>query len=52
MSHTAAMQKYPQLAGQLQKQQQSLANPRDMVIIKNGQIVGTKDVKKTKKNRE
>lgn len=44
MSHTAAMQKYPQLAGQLQKQQQSLANPRDMVIIKNGQIVGTKDV--------
>ena len=43
MSHDAAM-KNPQLVKQLKKQALSAANPRDMVIIKNGQIVGTRDV--------
>ena len=44
MSHKAALNKYPHLAPQLQKQQRSRANERDLVIIKNGAIVGTQDV--------
>lgn len=44
LSHEAALAKYPQLSGGLKKQSMSAANPRDLVIIKDGQIVGTRDV--------
>jgi hypothetical protein len=44
MSHAEAMKMYPDQADKIKKQSMSRANPRDMVVIKDGQIVGTRDV--------
>ena len=44
MSHAEAMKLYPDQADSIRKQSMSRANPRDMVVVKDGQIVGTRDV--------
>jgi len=44
MSHDEAMNQYPDQADKIKKQSMSRANPRDMVIVKDGVIVGTRDV--------
>jgi len=44
MSHTEAMKMYPDQADKIKKQSMTRANPRDMVVVKDGQIVGTRDV--------
>ena len=44
MSHAEAMKLYPQQAESIKKQAMSRANPRDMVVVKDGVIVGSRDV--------
>ena len=44
MSHAEAMKQYPEQAGSIKSQTMSRANPRDIVVVKDGQIVGTRDV--------
>jgi hypothetical protein len=44
MSHAEAMKLYPEQADSIKKQSKSRANPRDMVVIKDGLIVGSRDV--------
>ena len=44
MSHTEAKKLYPDQAHKIENQAMSRANPRDLVVVKDGVIKGTRDV--------